>query len=72
MLDIFLHSYKFQREIIKKKIEFSSGKQRNNCNEIQIDMIEYTCIITRVREKKTIGTRSFPFFLEKSYGYVLL
>lgn len=56
----------FNEKLLKKKIEFSSGKQRNNCNEIQIDMIEYTCIIAR--EKK----HSFPFFLEKFYGYVLL
>lgn len=52
----------FNEKLLKKKIEFSSGKQRNNCNEIQIDMIEYTCIIAR--EKKTIETL-FSIFLGK-------
>ena len=49
----------FNEKLLKKKVKFSSGKQRNNCNEIQIDMIEYTCIIAR--EKKTVETLFFIF-----------
>lgn len=63
MLDIFLHSYKFQREIIKKKkSNFRVGNKEIIATKSKLIWLN---ILVLLHAKRKLLKHSFPFFLEK-------